>query len=185
MSLFDELKKLTRPYSGNEYDEFMDDAPDTPAETRVPQSEPPRRSSAPIDRSNAYSDFEQPRFERSMEQARYDSRSTAQTPVRNRDKVVSLNTPSQVQMVLVKPEFFDAAAEIADHLRERRPVLMNLEKAPKETSRRLIDFLSGVAYALDGKIRRVAANTYIITPYNVDVMGDPMEENPANNNPFM
>ena len=63
---------------------------------------------------------------------------------------------------------------------------MNLEKAPKDTSRRLIDFLSGVAYALDGKIRRVAANTYIITPYNVDVMGDPMDENTvANTNPFM
>jgi len=173
MSLFDELKKLTRPYSGNEYDEFMDDMPETPAETRVPQSEPPRRSSAPIERGNSFSDFEQ---------SRYDSRAATPTPIR-RDKVVNLNSSSQVQMVLVKPEFFDAAAEIADHLRERRPVLMNLEKAQKDTSRRLIDFLSGVAYALDGKIRRVAVNTYIITPYNVDVMGDPMEDTPGN--PFM
>lgn len=170
MSLFDELKKLTRPYSGNEYDEFMDDMPETPAETRVSQSEPPRRSSASNDRGSASSE------------PRYDSRGATPTPIR-RDKVVNLNSSSQVQMVLVKPEYFDAAAEIADHLRDRRPVLMNLEKAQKDTSRRLIDFLSGVAYALDGKIRRVATNTYIITPYNVDVMGDPMEE--TNNNPFM
>ena len=181
MSLFDELKKLTRPYSGNEYDEFMDDMPDTPQETRVPQSEPPRRSSAPIERpAQQYDDL-----------SRYEPRMApqSQSQSRQRDKVVNLNSPSQVQMVLVKPEFFDAAAEIADHLRERRPVLMNLEKAQKDTSRRLIDFLSGVAYALDGKIRRVASNTYIITPYNVDVMGDPMEDNNSsgttNNNPFM
>ena len=185
MSLFDELKKLTRPYSGTEYDEFMDDVPEAPAETRVPQQEPSRR---PAERQNAYSDFEQPRFdrgERSFEQSpRYER--PAPTPVKSRDKVVNLNSSNQVQMVLVKPEFFDAAAEIADHLRERRPVLMNLEKAPKDTSRRLIDFLSGVAYALDGKIRRVAANTYIITPYNVDVMGDPMDETTVTNtNPFM
>ncbi len=91
-----------------------------------------------------------------------------------------------MQMVLVKPEYFDEAADIADHLRERRPVLMNLEKTQKETSRRLIDFLSGVAYALDGKIRRVSANTYIITPYNVDVMGEQMDDSTiSNNNPFM
>ena len=174
MSLFDELKKLTRPYSGNEYDEFMDDMPEAPAETRIPQAEAPRRSSAAIDRTYSYSEPEPPRYE---------TRSSAPAPAR-RDKVVSLNSPSQVQMVLVKPEYFDAAAEIADHLRERRPVLMNLEKAQKDTSRRLIDFLSGVAYALDGKIRRVAANTYVITPYNVDVMGDPMEET-SSSNPFM
>lgn len=176
MSLFDELKKLTRPYGGNEYDEFMDDAPEAPAETRVPQTEAPRKSSAPIDRPYSYSE---------PDRSRFDSRGGTPTPVR-KDKVVNLNSPSQVQMVLVKPEYFDAAAEIADHLRERRPVLMNLEKAQKDTSRRLIDFLSGVAYALDGKIRRVAANTYIITPYNVDVMGDPMDDNAdTNNNPFM
>ena len=53
---------------------------------------------------------------------------------------------------------------------------MNLEQTGKDTARRLIDFLSGVAYALDGKIKKVAANTYIITPYNVDVMGDLIDE---------
>ena len=72
---------------------------------------------------------------------------------------------------LINPKL-ETAAEIADHLREKRAVLMNLEQTNKDISRRLIDFLSGVAYAQDGKIKRVAANTYIITPYNVDLMGD-------------
>jgi cell division inhibitor SepF len=78
---------------------------------------------------------------------------------------------NQMKVVLVSPENFEAAAEIADQLREKRPVLMNLEKTSKDVARRLIDFLSGVAYALEGKIKRVASNTYIITPYNVDIMG--------------
>ena len=79
-------------------------------------------------------------------------------------------------MVLVKPERYETAAEIADHLREKRTVVMNLEQTPKDISRRLIDFLSGVAYALDGKIKRIANSTYIITPYNVDLMGDLIDE---------
>ena len=81
-----------------------------------------------------------------------------------------------MQVVLVKPERFETAAEIADHLREKRTVVMNLEQTQKEIARRLIDFLSGVAYAGEGKIKKVAANTYIITPYSVDIMGDLIDE---------
>ena len=79
-------------------------------------------------------------------------------------------------MVLVKPEKFDNAAEIADHLRERRTVVLNLEETNKDVARRLVDFLSGVTYALDGKIKKVAASTFIITPYNVDILGDLIDE---------
>ena len=76
----------------------------------------------------------------------------------------------------MKPERFENASEIADHLREKRTVVMNLESTNKDVARRLIDFLSGVAYAGDGKIKKVAANTYIITPYSVDIMGDLIDE---------
>ena len=75
-----------------------------------------------------------------------------------------------------RPERFDTVSEIADHLRERRAVVLNLESANKDVARRLVDFLSGVAYALDGKIKKVALATYIITPYNVDIVGDLVEE---------
>ena len=81
-----------------------------------------------------------------------------------------------MQMVLAKPDRFEAAVEVADHLRDRRAVLMNLETTPKDTARRLIDFLSGVAYAMGGKIKKVSANTYIITPSSVNLMGELMDE---------
>lgn len=159
MGLLDELKKLTRPYSGDEYDDFGEEYPETPAETRVSAADSQKRYAAPAERRNPFSDF--------------DTHSI--TPAR-RDKVVNLGGPAMAQLVLVKPERFETAAEIADHLRERRSVVMNLEQTNKDTARRLIDFLSGVAYALDGKIKKVAANTYILTPYNVDVMGDLIDE---------
>ena len=76
--------------------------------------------------------------------------------------------------MLVKPERFENASEIADHLKEKRTVVINLESTNKDIARRLIDFLSGVAYAGEGKIKKVAANT--ITPYHVDIMGDLIDE---------
>jgi len=93
-----------------------------------------------------------------------------------KDKVVNIHTTTQLQVVLVKPDRFENAAEIADHLREKRTVVLNLESTNKDIARRLIDFLSGVAYANEGKIKKVANSTYIITPYNVDIMGDLIDE---------
>lgn len=93
-----------------------------------------------------------------------------------RNKVVNIHATTQLKVVLVKPERFENASEIADHLREKRTVVLNLESTNKDIARRLIDFLSGVAYAGEGKIKKVAANTYIITPYSVDIMGDLIDE---------
>ena len=95
---------------------------------------------------------------------------------RRSSKVVNIHATTQLKVVLVKPERFENASEIADHLREKRTVVMNLESTNKDVARRLIDFLSGVAYAGDGKIKKVSANTYIITPYSVDLMGDLIDE---------
>ena len=98
---------------------------------------------------------------------------------RNEDrhnKVVNIHATAALKVVLVKPERFENASEIADHLREKRTVVLNLESTNKDVARRLIDFLSGVAYAGEGKIKKVAANTYIITPYSVDIMGDLIDE---------
>lgn len=92
------------------------------------------------------------------------------------NKVVNIHTTAQLQVVLVKPEAFTDASTIADHLNNKRTVVLNLESATRETARRLVDFLSGVAYANGGQLKRVANSTYIITPYNVDVMGDLIDE---------
>ncbi len=93
-----------------------------------------------------------------------------------RNKVVNIHATTQLQVVLVKPERFDDASAVADHLNQKRTVVLNLESTNKDVSRRLIDFLSGVAYANNGQIKRVANSTYIITPYNVDIMGDLLDE---------
>lgn len=74
--------------------------------------------------------------------------------------------------MLVKPEEFSEAPSIGDHLNNKRTVVLNLESTPKDIARRLVDFLSGVAYANHGTLKRVANSTFIITPYNVDIMGD-------------
>ena len=84
------------------------------------------------------------------------------------NKVVNIHATAQLQVVLVKPERFEDASTVADHL--------NLESANKDVARRILDFLSGVAYANDGQIKKVANCTFIITPYNVGVMGDLLDE---------
>ena len=122
------------------------------------------------DYDEAFDDQESPFVEdrpRGMERGVVDSR---------RGKVVNIHATTQLKVVLVKPERFENASEIADHLKEKRTVVVNLESTHKDIARRLIDFLSGVAYAGEGKIKRVAANTYIITPYSVEIQGDLIDE---------
>ena len=92
------------------------------------------------------------------------------------NKVVNINATTQLQVVLVKPDRFDNVSEIAEHLRDKRAVVLNLESTNKDVARRLVDFLSGCAYALDGKIKKIAVSTYLVTPYNVDVVNTSIDE---------
>ena len=156
MGFLDELKKLTRPYDEDE-DDYIDDA----EVVDQPEADRPR--------PNPFAGFGGGAAQ---------SAPQASSPSRPREgKVVNFGPAGgQTQVVLIKPERFETAAEIADHLRAKRPVLINLETTPKEVTRRLVDFLSGVAYAIDGKVKKIAANTYIITPPNVDLVGDLMDE---------
>lgn len=92
-----------------------------------------------------------------------------------RSKTVSYNQ-SQMQVILVKPDRFEDVTSIADHLNDKKTVVLNLESADRDVARRIIDFLSGVAYANHGNIRKVAVSTFIIVPTDVDVMGELMLE---------
>ena len=123
------------------------------------------------DEDEEFEDFEEPA--RSSRDAFEDRRVKADD---RRNKVVNIHATTQLKVVLVKPERFENASEIADHLKDKRTVVLNLESTNKDIARRLIDFLSGVAYAGEGKIKKVAANTYIITPYHVDIEGDLIDE---------
>ena len=142
MGIFDEIKRLARPYEDDE-DDYEDEYEDF-----VPMREVEERSS---------------RREEPSEKHRG-------------NKVVNIHTTTQLQVVLVRPERFENASEIADHLRDKRTVVLNLESTNKDIGRRLLDFLSGVAYAQEGKIKKVALSTYIITPYCVDILGDLIDE---------
>ena len=104
----------------------------------------------------------------------------AAEPSTKRNKVVNINATTQLKVVLLKPERFDDASMVADHLNAKHTVVLNLEGTNKEVSRRLVDFLSGVAYANNGQMKRVANSTFIITPYNVDIMGDLLDELESN-----
>ena len=122
-------------------------------------------------------DFEEPAKEsRSLFDDRKEERREERRSEERHNKVVNIHATTQLKVVLVKAERFENASEIADHLKEKRTVVLNLESTNKDVARRLIDFLSGVAYAGEGKIKKVAANTYIITPYSVDIMGDLIDE---------
>lgn len=104
------------------------------------------------------------------------SDTNAETEGKRGNKVVNIHATAQLQVVLVKPERFDDATAIADHLNAKRTVVLNLESCNKDVARRVLDFLSGVAYANEGQIKKVANCTYIITPYNVGFMGDLLDE---------
>lgn len=123
------------------------------------------------DEDEEFEDFEEP--VRSSRDAFEDRRVKVDD---RRNKVVNIHATTQLKVVLVKPERFENASEIADHLKDKRTVVLNLESTNKDIARRLVDFLSGVAYAGEGKIKKVAANTYIITPYHVDIEGDLIDE---------
>ena len=159
MGFLDELKKLTKPYDDDD-EYYGDDDYDEGGEDE--SASHTRRSPAVVDDNTpAYG-------------ASSDSYSPVSTAGGNR--VVNINASTQLQVVLVRPDSFDSVGQIADHLRERRAVLLNLEQTEKNVARRLVDFLSGCAYALDGKIKKVATSPYLVTPFGVDIMGDVMEE---------
>ena len=156
MGFMDELKKLARPYAEDE-DDFDDDfdLEERPRASRA--STAPRASS----------------FDDSMEDV---SPRPAFGRRSSDSKVVNIATTAQMQVVLVKPDRFDNVSEIAEHLRSKHAVVLNMEATNKDVARRLVDFLSGCAYALDGKIKKIAISTYLITPYNMDIVGDLIDE---------
>lgn len=101
-------------------------------------------------------------------------------PNRN-NRVVNISATTKLAVVLVKTDQFNNVADIADHLKNKMTVVLNLETTEKETSKRMLDFLSGVTYAIEGKIKRVASNTYLITPLDVEIVGDDLISELENN----
>lgn len=102
-----------------------------------------------------------------------------------RNRVVNIHATAQLQVILVKPEVFADTKEIANHLNSKKTVVLNLESTTPDVTRRIIDFLGGVAYANGGNIKPVANNTFIITPYNVGFVGEDLVGELENNGVFL
>ncbi|HBH94109.1 MAG TPA: cell division protein SepF [Ruminococcaceae bacterium] len=108
-------------------------------------------------------------------------RSSSISSASSAGKVLNIPATTRLQVVVVKAEKFTDAGEIADHFKNKRAVVLNLDNTNKDIANRLIDFLAGVAYASDGELKRIANTSYILVPYNVDISGDMLEELERNN----
>lgn len=130
---------------------------------------------------NTEDDFDDEFFDESTENngaalgSKFDAESEVTTDGK-KNKVVKIHTTAQLKLVVMQPETFDDARDIANHLKNKKPVVMNLEFVEKDIARRIVDFLSGAVYALDGNIQKVSNGIFIITPYNVGIMGDFKDE---------
>ncbi|MFZ5988837.1 MAG: cell division protein SepF [Bacillota bacterium] len=91
-------------------------------------------------------------------------------------KVVNIHSSSQFKVIVMQPESFNDAKDVCDHLKNKKPIVVNLGNVEKDTAQRIIDFLSGSIYALDGNIQKVSSDIFIVAPYNVDILGDFKEE---------
>ena len=153
--IFDKMKDLMFGEYEDDDDFYEDDYAAAPAPVRETSSYGLRDTSA---------DYSAP-------SPRKSSRSTSNNP-----QIYSVNTNVTMQVVIIKPEAYEDAQEICDQIKTKRPVVVNLEKVEYPVAQRIMDFLSGTCYALEGSIQRVANNIFIIAPENVDISGDFKEE---------
>lgn len=154
MSFWDNVKKFAQPYSDDDYEEEYED--EMPEFEEAQESAPRARRTSPFAGQSNASDV-------------------AAAPERTggsfSGQVLNMNSGKQ-EVVLFHAKTFDDAAKAADELRKRRAVILNMENVDKTLTRRVVDFLSGSVYALDGSVKKVAQCTYLFCPHNMDVVGD-------------
>ncbi len=128
------------------------------------------------DYENEAEEIERPAREKSYDEPVYTPKKEAPAKLIKSKTINYSQNSGGLQVVLVKPDRFDEVTSIADHLNEGKTVVLNLEESARDVSRRIVDFLSGVAYANGGNMRKVAKNTFIIVARGVDVMGELLPE---------
>jgi cell division inhibitor SepF len=91
--------------------------------------------------------------------------------------VVNIHTSQkQLKVIVIEPLCFDEVQTIADHLRNRKPVIINLEQTEKDVAKRIVDFMSGTTYAVGGNMQKVGHNIFLFVPANVDIAMDQRDE---------
>ena len=154
MSFWDNVKKFTQPYSDDDYEDEYENELDG-YEEEVQESPRSNRRSSPF-ASNQDSD-------------NYSASSTSASSGFG-GQVLSMGSKQEV--VLFHAKTFDDAAKAADELRRKKAVILNMENVDKALTRRVVDFLSGSVYAIDGSVKKIAQSTYLFCPHNMDVVGD-------------
>ncbi len=161
MSFWDNVKKFAQPYADDEYDEYEEDESMEAYEEEAAPERPARTRRTPAFSVSASDDSG---FSTGA------SAASGSTASGFSGQVVSLSNKQEV--VLFHPANFNDTSTAADHLRSKKAVIVNMENVDKAMARRVVDFLSGCAYALDGKVKKVAQSTYLFCPHNMDVVGD-------------
>ena len=160
MSFWDNVKKFAQPYSDEDYDDYDEEMDDyeEPVQEAAPRNS---RRTSPFASvaQDAGSSFET-------------ASSPAAAPASTGFSGQVLNMGNKQEVVLFHAKTFDDAAKAADELRRRKAVILNMENVDKALTRRVVDFLSGSVYALEGSVKKIAQSTYLFCPHNMSVVGD-------------
>ena len=171
MSFWDNVKKFAQPYAEDDYDDYdeddYDDEYDEPAEPRRE-----KRRSAPAPAPASMPLMEDEEEEDSFGFSSAPATVSAAPSVGFSGQVVNRSVGNKQEVVLFRPGSFNDTSKAADDLRNRKAVIVNMENVDKAMARRVVDFLSGCAYALDGKVKKVAQSTYLFCPHNMEILGD-------------
>lgn len=122
-------------------------------------------------------DRESGRRMRETRDADYHQESASSSPFSGfRSRKAAIKNNGQLQVFIVSPDDYDKSQEISDYLKARRPVVVNLVNVDYPVAQRIMDFLSGTVYALEGSIQRVTNNIFVIAPDNIEISGDFLDE---------
>ena len=168
MSFWDNVKKFAQPYADDDYDDYDDEELD---EYEEEVAEPAPRASR---RASAFSTSASTEPAADFTAAPAAPAAPAAAPVSTgfSGQVLNMSSGSKQEVVLFHAKAFDDAARAADELRSRRAIILNMENVDKALTRRVVDFLSGCVYALDGQVKKVAQSTYLFCPHSMDIVGD-------------
>ena len=164
MSFWDNVKKFAQPYADEDYDDYDDEEEmDEFEEEEEVAPRPARRAPAFSAAPESVSDFG---VTPSAPAAPVSAPSSGFS-----GQVLNMHSGKQ-EVVLFHAKAFDDAAKAANELRNKRAVILNMENVDKALTRRVVDFLSGCVYALDGQVKKIAQSTYLFCPHSMDIVGD-------------
>ena len=180
MSFWDNVKKLAQPYSDDEFDDYdeddyMDDYEEPAAEpqpTRRRRAAAPAPAPAAVDDDDAFAGFTPAPAPAPAAPAAAPAASSVTSGGFSGRVVSSASTAGKQEVILFRPVNFNDASKVADDLRSRKVVVVNLENVDKAMARRVVDFLSGCVYSIDGSVKKIAQSAYLFCPSHLVVTGD-------------